>query len=246
MTKDCNNDQDCNSDQDCNNDQDHGGDEFKEDERIEGQKKDTKGENGKLTEKEKEEVGSVSSSVYLNYFKSVGLNYTLVVLVICIVSNTFNVLSSLWLREWAKDGPGNVTASRTSSLRDQRVPVYGGLTSLEAVTLLLCHFLVKLAALKASNLLHHNLLNHIIHAPMSFFDTTPIGRILNRFTKDLDGLDTYIVYYIKFTLFSSFKVLSHDNHHITPSTVFLNLSHSTFYNLSLDSKVLHLNFTTTE
>lgn len=47
-------------------------------------------------------------------------------------------------------------------------------------------------AFRASVAFHRDLLYRVLHSPMSFFDTTPSGRILNRFSKDLDTLDTLI------------------------------------------------------
>ena len=41
----------------------------------------------------------------------------------------------------------------------------------------------------ASDKIHAALLTKTMHAPLSFFETTPIGRILNRFTSDLDVID---------------------------------------------------------
>ena len=46
---------------------------------------------------------------------------------------------------------------------------------------------------RADRILHTNLLRHVMHSPSSFFDTTPLGRILNRFTGDLTTQDKQLV-----------------------------------------------------
>ncbi len=45
---------------------------------------------------------------------------------------------------------------------------------------------------KASKHLHHSMLMNILRSPMSFFDTTPIGRILNRFSRDVETVDNVL------------------------------------------------------
>lgn len=49
-----------------------------------------------------------------------------------------------------------------------------------------------LGAIQASRVLHTGVLANVIKSPMSFFDTTPSGRIVNRFSKDLDTLDVMV------------------------------------------------------
>ena len=50
----------------------------------------------------------------------------------------------------------------------------------------------KFAAHNASRKLHWNILSGVLRAPMSFFDTTPIGRVINRFSKDIDSVDAVL------------------------------------------------------
>ena len=44
----------------------------------------------------------------------------------------------------------------------------------------------------ASRSMHNNLLNNVMRSPMAFFDTNPSGRIVNRFTSDMDSMDQSI------------------------------------------------------
>jgi len=60
---------------------------------------------------------------------------------------------------------------------------------LEAVSTLGSATFLALAALRAASLLHVTMVENVLKAPMSFFETTPLGRIVNRFAKDVDVLD---------------------------------------------------------
>jgi len=51
---------------------------------------------------------------------------------------------------------------------------------------------IAFGSMVASRNLHSGLLLQVLRCPMSFFDTTPLGRIVNRFSKDIDILDTNI------------------------------------------------------
>lgn len=48
------------------------------------------------------------------------------------------------------------------------------------------------ATIKGSRTIHSKMLTNILRSPMSFFDTTPLGRIMNRFSKDIYNIDEVI------------------------------------------------------
>jgi len=60
------------------------------------------------------------------------------------------------------------------------------------ISRVLYDIILYLGCWNAARIVHINFLNHVIHLPQEFFDTTPIGRILQRFSKDIDILDNYL------------------------------------------------------
>lgn len=46
--------------------------------------------------------------------------------------------------------------------------------------------------LRAAELMHLHMLQRLLRAPQGFFESTPTGRVLNRFSKDVDIIDSHI------------------------------------------------------
>lgn len=70
---------------------------------------------------------------------------------------------------------------------------------------MLSAFTMVVGAIQAARLLHEALLHNKIRSPQSFFDTTPSGRILNRFSKDIYVIDEVLAPTI-LMLFNSFFI----------------------------------------
>ena len=57
--------------------------------------------------------------------------------------------------------------------------------------------MLALCTLQASSVLHSALINSVLRLPMAFFDTTPTGRFLNRFSKDVDAIDNTLPFILR-------------------------------------------------
>lgn len=66
---------------------------------------------------------------------------------------------------------------------------------------------ISLGCIVASRHLHLELLNNVLHSPMSFFESTPSGNLLNRFAKEIDAIDNMIPDGLKMMLSYFFKLL---------------------------------------
>lgn len=77
-----------------------------------------------------------------------------------------------------------------------------------ALFILFHSFILAYAVVKASAEFHSDMLSAILHSPMAFFDTTPIGRILNRFSRDIETIDNLLPSVITMAMGSALVVLS--------------------------------------
>ncbi|WKX94652.1 hypothetical protein Q1695_011711 [Nippostrongylus brasiliensis] len=141
---------------------------------------------GKLIEKEGVESGNVKLSVYRLYTKAATYWKSFLFIAFFIGFQTFQTLRSFWLSAWSDEYDG--THDKQMAL-GWRLGVYGGLGTIESISFLLSLISLAFAGLAASYNLHAPLLHNLLRSPMSFFDTTPLGRILNRCAKDIEIID---------------------------------------------------------
>ncbi|CAN8006751.1 unnamed protein product [Ixodes pacificus] len=89
----------------------------------------------------------------------------------------------IWMKRWT---------DTEYSAREDSAPWIKGLVALALLDVLFrCMGSALLAASnrQLSRSLHDNMLSHVLFSPVSFFDVTPRGRIMNRFSVDLDAID---------------------------------------------------------
>eukprot|EP00899_Mesostigma_viride_P003900 jgi/Mesvir1/13510/Mv26306-RA.1 len=67
--------------------------------------------------------------------------------------------------------------------------VYSGLSLAQIVLTFVNQFYLSAASVRASETLHRSMLAAVLRAPMAFFHGNPLGRVLNRFTKDISDVD---------------------------------------------------------
>ncbi|XP_008579384.1 PREDICTED: ATP-binding cassette sub-family C member 11 isoform X2 [Galeopterus variegatus] len=174
-----------------------------------------------LTKKEEMKEGSLRWSIYHHYIQAAGgyvvcfMVFLLNMMIIFIM--TFNFW---WLSHWLEQGSGtnssrdsNRTAADPGDILDNpQLPFYQlvyGLSILLVISLGICSSkaFTKITR-KASTALHNNLFNKVSRCPMSFFDTTPRGRLLNCFAGDLQTLDQLLPIVAEEFLFLVLVVIS--------------------------------------
>lgn len=91
-------------------------------------------------------------------------------------------------------------------MRDYRILIYCVLGFGNAVALMLSLTARNYASIEAAALIHMNVLYCILRAPVSFFETTPTGRIVNRFSRDIAIVDVIAAETLHMWMFAVFQV----------------------------------------
>ena len=156
----------------------------------------------RLTEDEQALAGNVKWAIFTKYFKALGWITWLITLLLYFICQTLNLGTNIVLAQWTDDANKDDNA-----VRDRYMIIYASIGVTEGALLFIKELTLYLACVKASRVIHENLLNRMIHSPMEFYDTNPIGRILNRFSTDIDCIDQAMPFTIDDLLNCAVEVL---------------------------------------
>lgn len=154
-----------------------------------------------LTVQEPSTSRSLKTDTICRYISAAGGYFITVLVFVTILANVgTTAFSSWWLARWLQAGGGNTTVELNNgtnasvNLADNPdcefyLSVYASSILLILLTCVLRCFIFTETTMKASSVLHNDLFQKVLHSPMLFFETNPIGRMQNVFSKDLDEVD---------------------------------------------------------
>lgn len=147
-----------------------------------GKSKKNKTKGKSLMSAEERAVSSVPWSVYGAFIRASGtiLNAPFVFSIL-IISQGANIMTSLWLSYW--------TSNKYNLPTGTYIGIYAALGAVQAMLMFGFMVLLTVFGTTASKNLLRMAITRVLRAPMSFFDTTPLGRITNRFSRDVDVVD---------------------------------------------------------
>jgi ABC-type multidrug transport system fused ATPase/permease subunit len=142
-----------------------------------------------ITTQETKTTGSVSLSVYSGYIKAIGSPFTVVIFfLLMILARLLLTLKDYSLTLWTR-----AVDAGNSELTFHYMYRYALVSATVALVIAFSYAAGYSAALSASRKLHKRLLQRILNAPIHFFDSTPVGRIVNRFSTDTNNIDQALV-----------------------------------------------------
>ncbi|KAM9598635.1 ATP-binding cassette sub-family C member 6 isoform 4-T4 [Morphnus guianensis] len=158
---------------------------------------------GRLMKGEKTQHGRVNTSIYAAYLKATGLPLCVYTILLFTCQQAVSFSRGYWLSMWTDDPVHNRTQQHT----ELRVGVFGALGVIQALGRFASTAAVLLGGVLASHKLFLQLLRNVARSPMVFFEQTPIGNLLNRFSREMDAIDSVIPDKLKSLLGFLFNLL---------------------------------------
>ena len=163
------------------------------------------GKPSKLMQAEERNTSSVGWKVYKAYILASGTFLSAPgIMLMLLLSQGANLMTTLWLSYWTSDKFGLSNGTY--------IGVFAGLGVAQSALMFAFAFWLTIAGTTSSKTLMAQAMERVLRAPMSFFDTTPIGRIINRFSKDVDVMDNNLtdairMYFLTLAMISSVCIL---------------------------------------
>jgi ABC-type multidrug transport system fused ATPase/permease subunit len=123
---------------------------------------------GGLMTAEERATGSVAGFVYKEYFGGMGWLFVALIAIFGVASQFARIGTDWWLSHWAATGSRDVGFY---------LAIYGGWTVAQVVVIYLRDITLTVSELRTSTKLNKKMLGAVMRSPMSFFETTPVGRI---------------------------------------------------------------------
>ncbi|WOL08996.1 ABC transporter C family member 3-like [Canna indica] len=159
---------------------------------------------GQLVQEEEREKGRVGFWVYWRYMTMAYKGSPVPLILLCqILFQAFQIGSNYWMA-WAAPVSKDVNPPVSGLLL---IYVYVALAVGSSFCVLVRSLLLATAGYKTATLLFNKLHTSIFRAPMSFFDSTPSGRILNRVSKDQSQVDNHVFQLLSGVAFRTLEVL---------------------------------------
>ncbi|KAI8853864.1 P-loop containing nucleoside triphosphate hydrolase protein [Chytridium lagenaria] len=141
-----------------------------------------KEKDGKLIQAEERQVGVVTFGTLWEYVvQGGGIPTASAVLFGALAAQVARIMTDNWLAYWS--------SKRYELPNTTYAVVYAALGLAQAVFLVLFSFALVYAGLWSSQNMHILAVERVMRAPVSFFDTTPLGRLITRFSRDVDMMD---------------------------------------------------------
>ncbi|EDW52361.1 GM11960 [Drosophila sechellia] len=143
--------------------------------------------------------GKISDDIYLMYIRAAGLPIITIFFITALIWQCLRVYTDVWLQQWS-DVHGGVASKGHVVLQppeqDHEVTyyfrMYAAISCVCIIMALVSTPAGQYAGCNARRNLHDKLLQTILHKTLHFFQVTPLGRIVNRFSNDMAVIDKKI------------------------------------------------------
>ncbi|XP_005095104.1 multidrug resistance-associated protein 1 isoform X2 [Aplysia californica] len=175
-------------------------------------KHETEDESSRLIAEEELAHGRVEWSVYAALYRTMGVVPMTIMVLLYISYFVFDLADGFWLTFWVDDPVlSNVSLPGDSELRREGnnyyITTYAMWGILETVVIVVYSVIKAFRHKIFSQSVHADMLDSVLYSPIQFFETTPMGRILARFSKDINVMDMTLFLFIEIWLHSCIGIL---------------------------------------